>query len=96
MFFTYVDTRIELLNQVCAGHRPACTWFLKVDPVRIVGMCACVCPLPRLLITSSHGMMWHDIDLICVWLSKLYSCYITVVVVIINGHGLGFGTCHRH
>ena len=30
-----------------AGHRPARTWFLKIDPVRIVGMrvrvCACVC-----------------------------------------------------
>ena len=50
---------------MCAGHRPAHTWFLKIDPVRIVGMCACVCPLPRLLITSGHGMMWHDIDLIC-------------------------------
>ena len=41
-------------------------WFLKTDPVRIVGMRACVrvcvCPRPRLLIT--RGMMWRDIDLI--------------------------------
>ena len=41
-------------------------WFLKIDPVRIVGMCVCVCvfvcPRPRLLITS--GVMWRDIDLI--------------------------------
>ena len=33
-------------------------WFLKIDPVRIVGMrvhvcaCVCVCPRPKLLITS--------------------------------------------
>ena len=32
----------ELLNQVCAGHRPVRAWFLKIDPVRIVGMCVCV------------------------------------------------------
>ena len=33
------------LNQVRAGHRPVCAWFLKIDPVQIVGMrvCACVC-----------------------------------------------------
>ena len=39
-------------------------WFLKIDPVRIVGMrvCVFVCPRPRLLMTS--GMMWRDMDLI--------------------------------
>ena len=46
--------------------RPARAWFLKIDPVRIVGMHACgyvcVCQRPRLLITS--GMMWRDVDLI--------------------------------
>ena len=26
-----------------AGHRPARAWFLKIDPVRIVGMRVCVC-----------------------------------------------------
>ena len=39
-----------------AGHRPARAWFLKIDPVRIVGMracvCVCVCLRPRLSITS--------------------------------------------
>ena len=30
------------LNQVCAGHRPVRAWFLKIDPVRIVSMRACV------------------------------------------------------
>ena len=55
-----------LLNQVRAGLWPARAWFLEIDPVRIVSMCVwlrvcvCVCPPPRLLITS--GMMWHDID----------------------------------
>ena len=43
------------LNQVRA-------WFLKIDPLQIVGMRVCVCPRPRLLITS--GVMWHDMDLI--------------------------------
>ena len=38
--------------------------FLKIDPVRIVYMraCMCMCPRPRLFIPS--GVMWHDIDLI--------------------------------
>ena len=56
------------LNQARAGRRPARAWFLKIDPVRFVCMraCVCVCPRPRLLITS--GVMWRDIDLI--WLVK--------------------------
>ena len=33
---------ILLLNQAHAGHRSARTWFLKIDPVRIVGVCVCV------------------------------------------------------
>ena len=28
------------LNQAPAGRRPAHAWFLKIDPVQIVGMCA--------------------------------------------------------
>ena len=31
------------LNQARAGHRPARTWFLKIDPVRVVRMRVCVC-----------------------------------------------------
>ena len=52
-------------QEMSSGHRQlARAWFLKIDPVRIVGMraCVCVCLCPRLLITS--GVMWHDIDLI--------------------------------
>ena len=39
----------KFLNQARAGHRPACVWFLKIDPVQIVSMracmraCVCVC-----------------------------------------------------
>ena len=73
------------LNQARAGHRPARAWFLKIDPVRIVGMrvrvcvCVCVCPRPRLLITS--GMIWRDVNLIRLVKQVLqlsygnYSCY---------------------
>ena len=35
----------------CCVH-PDMLWFLKIDPVRIVGMCVRMCPRPRLLITS--------------------------------------------
>ena len=64
---TVIDQKI-FLNQARAGLWPARAWFLKIDPVWIVGMrvCVCVCPRPRLLITS--GVMWCDIDLI--WLVK--------------------------
>ena len=53
--------------------------FLKIDPVQIVGMhvCVCVCPLPRLLISS--GMIWSSYD----WLNKFYSCYMAIVVGIV-------------
>ena len=41
---------------------------------------------PRLLKTS--GVIWTLYD----WLNKFYSCYITTVAVIVNGHGLGINT----
>ena len=54
------------LNQARAGRRPVHAWFLKIDPVWIVGMhacvCVCVCPRWRLLITS--GVMWCDMKAI--------------------------------
>ena len=31
---------LPFLNQARAGRS---AWFLKIDPVRIVGMCVCVC-----------------------------------------------------
>ena len=47
--FTYIPCN-NLLSQVCASLRPARACFLKIDPVRIVGMpvCVCVCvPAPE-------------------------------------------------
>ena len=57
-----------------------------------VYVCVClrVCPPPRLLITS--GMMWTPYDR----LNKFYSCYMAIVVVIVNGRGLGIDTRRRH
>ena len=53
----------------------------------------CVCPPPRLIITS--GVMWCDMDPYD-WLNKFYSCYMAAVVVIVNGRGLGIDTRRRH
>ena len=53
-------------------------------------VCVCVCPPPRLLITS--GMIWTPYD----WLNKFYSCYMAIVVVIVNRRGLGIDTRHIH
>ena len=33
----------SFLNQVRAGQRPACAWFLEIAFVREVGVCVCVC-----------------------------------------------------
>ena len=57
-----IATFFFFLNQACASRRPVHPWFLKIDPVRIIGMRVCVSPRPRLLITS--GVMWHDMNLI--------------------------------
>ena len=84
------------LNEECAGLRPACAWFLKIDPVRIVSMhvcvcvCACVCVHPEAIITS--GAIWTPYS----WLNKFYSCYMAIVVIIINGRGLSIDMRHRH
>ena len=50
------------LNQVRGSLWPACAWFLSVALFVNVSMrvCVCVCPPPRLSITS--GVMWCDID----------------------------------
>ena len=53
----------------------------------------CVCPPLRLLITNGMiCMIWIPYD----WLNKFYSCYMAIVVVIINGRGLGIDTRRRH
>ena len=68
-YISYVKLEMDfnstkLLNQARAGH----SWFLKIDPVRVISMCVClrvcvcVCVYPptRLLVTS--GVMWQDMD----------------------------------
>ena len=37
------SARTALLNQARAGHRLALAWFIKIDPVWIIGMHVCVC-----------------------------------------------------
>ena len=63
-------------------------WFLEI--VLCGCLYACVCPPPRLLITS--GVIWTPYD----WLNKFYSRYMEIVVVIVNGRGLGIDTRHSH
>ena len=38
-------------------HRPVRTWFLKMDPVLIVGMRVCVCVFAPEVINNQ----WHDV-----------------------------------
>ena len=49
---------VSFLNQACAGHRPACAWFLKL--LLSVNVCVFVPTLERLPLTT--GVMWHDMD----------------------------------
>ena len=68
----YIFTKLLKTLFKPGARRPqaAHAWFLKIDPVRIVGMrvcmCVCVhmcvCPCPRLLITS--GVICRDMNLI--------------------------------
>ena len=51
-------------------------------------MSVCVCPCPRLLITSSMICSPYD------WLNKSYSCYIAIVVSIVNGCGISIDKRH--
>ena len=45
IFFTF-------LNQARTGLRPTCSWFLEIVLFVNIGVCVCVCPPPRALITS--------------------------------------------
>ena len=56
-------------------------------------MCVSVCPPPRLLITS--GMMRPDMDPIQL-VKQVHSHYMAIVVVIVNGCGIGIEMCHSH
>ena len=48
-------SKIMFLNQ-------AHVWFLKIDPMRIVSMCVCLCVCPPLRLSITSGMMWHDMN----------------------------------
>ena len=80
---------------VAAGRR---AWFLRIASVReclfacaCVCVRACVCPPPRLLITS--GVMWCDIDPYD-WLNKFYGFYMAAVVGIGSGRDVSIYTRH--
>ena len=67
--------------------------FVCVCVCVCVRVCACayVCVRPpRRLITSC--VIWTPYD----WLSNFYSCYMAILVVIINGRGLGIDTRRKH
>ena len=90
MYFTWPC----FLNQVHASHRQVRAWFLKIDPLQNIGMrvYVCVCPHPRLLLTS--GVMWCDMDLSYYWLNKFYSCYMATIAIIVDGRSLGIDMHH--
>ena len=48
---------LQFLNQARAGMWQVCAWFLKIDPVRIVSMCVCLCVCPLLRLSITNGMM---------------------------------------
>ena len=48
----------DFLNQACAGHGAGTPGFLVL--LLSANFSMCVCPPPRLLITS--GVMWCDVD----------------------------------
>ena len=61
-FVPYTYVRICIIKPG-ARVRPARAWFLRIASVRelqYVCLCVCMCPPPRLSITS--GVMWCDID----------------------------------
>ena len=49
------------LNQERAGCRLAHAWFLKIDPVRIVDMRACVCVCVCVSAPVAINNQWHDV-----------------------------------
>ena len=67
--------------------------FLQLFLCGRLYVCLCVCPPPRLLITS--GVIWRDIDSIRL-VKQVLQLYTATVVVIVNGRGLGIGTRRTH
>ena len=76
---------LRVLNQVCASHRPARTWFLRIVSVQ---MYACVCVCVSASDAINNGVMWSDIDV----LNKFCGFYMAAVVSIVSGHGVSIHT----
>ena len=55
------NIQLLFLNQARAGRRPARAWFLKIDPVRIVGMRACVCVCVCVSAPEAINNQWRDV-----------------------------------
>ena len=78
-----------LLNQEHAGHTPG---FLKLILYgSSVCVCVFVCVSAPEAINIISGVIWTPYD----WLNKFYSCYMEIVVVIVNGRGLVIDMRHR-
>ena len=56
----------RFLNQVRTDHRPERTWFLKIDPVQIIGMSVrvCVCACDCVSAPEAINNYWRDMNLI--------------------------------
>ena len=75
----------------CSRHAPGfLILFLCVH--MYVCVCVCVCVSTPEAINITSGMIWTPGD----WLNKFYSRCMTIVVIIVNGGGLGIDTRHTH
>ena len=63
--------------------------FFSVNVYMCMHVCMCVCPPPRLLITSGTICISYD------WVNKFYSFYIAVVISIISGRVVSINAHHR-
>ena len=60
-----------LLNQVRTNYRLTYGWFLKIDSVRIVGMCVCVCVCVCVLVRVCVCMSMNACVSVCVSTPRL-------------------------
>ena len=60
-----------------------------------VHVCVCVYVCLPLRLSISSGVMWRDMNPYD-WLNKFYSRYMAIIVIIVNGRGIGIDMYHRH